>query len=174
VAVDLSRIGEHLNEGELEVLVDQMLDELWALEPAQRGKAVGQIIARLDEVVAEPVRRAIMRQRGRGCFSRWMLDTAREHLENATDLDDLLARLNRADIGGGRLERDGDTLTGSYASCPCPLVNAAQASISATYCECSCGWYQELFETFLGRPVQVRLVDSIAHGAESCSFVIRM
>jgi predicted hydrocarbon binding protein len=174
VAVDLQRIDEHLNEDELTALVNQMLDELWALEPEQRGKAVGQIIARLDEVVAEPVRRAIMRERGRGCFSTWMLDAAREHLENAADLDDLLARLNRADIGGGRLERDGDAIIGSYASCPCPLVNAAQAPISATYCECSCGWYQELFETFLGRPVQVKLVDSIAHGAESCSFVIRV
>jgi predicted hydrocarbon binding protein len=174
MTVDLERIGEHLNEDELIALVNQMLDEMWALEPAQRGRAVGQIIARLDEVAAEPVRRDIMRQRGRGCFSTWVLDSARQHLENAADLDDLLARLNRADIGGGRLERDGDAITGSYASCPCPLVNAAQAPISATYCECSCGWYQKLFETFLGRPVQVELVGSIAHGAESCSFVIRM
>jgi predicted hydrocarbon binding protein len=174
MTVDLERIGEHLSGDELEAQVNQMLDELWALEPALRGKAVGQIIARLDEVTAEPVRRAIMRQRGRGCFSTWVLDSAREHLENAADLDDLLARLNLANIGGGRLEKDSDTITGSYASCPCPLVNAAQVPISATYCECSCGWYQELFETFLGRPVQVELVDSIAHGAESCSFVIRM
>ena len=172
MAIDLRRIGEHLNGDQLEAQVNQMLDEMWALEPAQRGRAVGQIIARLDEVAAESVRRAIMRQRGRGCFSTWVLDSAREHLENAADLDELLARLNRADIGGGSLERDGDTITGSYASCPCPLVSSAQAPISATYCECSCGWYQELFETFLRRPVQVRLVDSIAHGAENCSFVI--
>jgi predicted hydrocarbon binding protein len=174
MTVDLKRMGGHLSGDELEAQVNQMLDEMWALEPAQRGRAVGQIIARLDEVAAEPVRRAIMRQRGRGCFSTWVLDSAREHLENAADLDDLLTRLNRAHIGGGRLERDGDTITGSYASCPCPLVNAAQAPISATYCECSCGWYQELFETFLGRPVQVGLVDSITHGAENCSFVIRV
>ncbi len=174
MAVDLKRIGEHLNGDELEAQVNQMLDEMWALGPAQRGRAVGQIIARLDEVAAEPVRKAIMRQRGRGCFSTWVLDSAREHLENAADLDDLLARLNEADIGGGSLERDGDTIAGSYASCPCPLVNTAQVPISATYCECSCGWYQELFETFLGRSVQVELVDSIAHGAESCSFVIRL
>ena len=174
MTVDPTRIGEHLDEDELEAQVNQMLDELWPLEPAQRGKAVEQIIARLDEVAAEPVRKAIMRQRGRGCFSTWVLDSAREHLENAADLDDLLARLNLADIGGGRLERDGDTITGSYASCPCPLVNATQAPISATYCECSCGWYQELFETFLGKPVQVKLVVSIAHGAESCSFAIRV
>ena len=86
MAIDLRRIGEHLNGDELEAQVNQMLDELWALEPEQRGKAVEQIITRLDEVAAGPVRRAIMRQRGRGCFSTWVLDSARQHLEKRKGL----------------------------------------------------------------------------------------
>jgi predicted ArsR family transcriptional regulator len=53
-------------------------------------------------------------------------------------------------------------------------VSKARKPVPATYCRCSCGWYGELFEAVLGRPVEVELLGSIASGDEQCRFVIHL
>lgn len=43
-----------------------------------------------------------------------------------------------------------------------------------TYCHCSVGWYNQLFESALGEPVDVELVQSIVCGADTCEFIIHL
>jgi predicted hydrocarbon binding protein len=46
--------------------------------------------------------------------------------------------------------------------------------LPASYCLCSAGWVQEMFETVTGRPVHVELIRSIKGGAPDCRFVVRL
>jgi hypothetical protein len=120
----------------------------------------------LDRAVDEETRRLIMEACGRRCISASTLEKARRLQQEAQDLDDLLSRLNGAHIGGGHLQRKGDVIHAAYDRCYCGSVSKVSETFSATYCYCSCGWYRQLFETLLGRPVEVELLGSIIQGDE--------
>jgi len=61
-----------------------------------------------------------------------------------------------------------------YERCYCGSVSQTKEPFSATYCYCSCGWYRQLFETLLERPVEVELLGSVIQGDENCRFKIMM
>jgi predicted hydrocarbon binding protein len=128
----------------------------------------------LDAQLGEELAKAVMEDCGRECIGSSVLAKALQIHAQATDLDDLLARLNQAHLGGGSLRREGELVYASYSRCYCGAVSKVRQPISASYCQCSCGWYARLFETLLHRPVRVELIDSIAHGADACNFVIHM
>ena len=91
-------------------------------------------------------------------------------------LRELVTKLNAAGAGGGRLRvRDAHTITGGYDLCYCGQVRQTKAPFpDLTYCHCSVGWYRELFESALGRPVEVEITQSIVCGARTCEFIIRV
>ncbi len=140
--------------------------------PGQKARCLKTMMDALDQTVDEPTRQAIMQACGRQCIGASILDKARKLARTASDLDDLLARLNQAHLGGGHLERKGDVIHASYDRCYCGSVNQTKTAFSPTYCHCSCGWYRQLFETLLEQPVTVELVSSIIQGDESCRFKI--
>jgi len=54
--------------------------------------------------------------------------------------------------------------------CFCPFVK--ESLMSADFCNCSLGWQQQTFSTVIGKPVRVRVVNSVLRGAKSCDFAI--
>ncbi len=142
--------------------------------PQQRARSIQGMMAVLDREVDEETGRAIMEACGRTCISAGTVAKARRLHREANDLDDLLCRLNEAHIGGGQLRREGDVIFAAYEGCYCGSVSHTRESISATYCRCSCGWFRELFETLLERPVEVELLSSIVQGHDRCEFAIRI
>ena len=131
------------------------------------------MMAVLDREVDEEARRAIMEACGRTCISGRTLAEAGRLQREANDLDDLLHGLNEVHIGGGQLRCEGEVIRAVYESCYCGSVSHTREPLSATYCRCSCGWYRELFETLLKRPVEVELLSSIIQGHDGCEFLIR-
>ena len=95
-------------------------------------------------------------------------------MEESGSVEDLLARLNEAGIGGGRLRlRNKNTIVGGYDWCYCGRVKQTEEPFPTdTYCHCSTGWYRSLFEAAFGKPVKVRLKNSILQGARTCEFEI--
>ncbi len=80
---------------------------------------------------------------------------------------------------GGRISKDlchveGKTVHWGYPRCFCELVAESPARLPGSYCLCSAGWVQEMFEIVAGHPVQVELVQSIKGGAPDCRFVVRV
>jgi predicted hydrocarbon binding protein len=140
----------------------------------QTAHWIKNLMDRLNEAVGEDVAAKVMETCGRQCIGRSVLEKARKCKKEASDLDDLLDRLNQAHIGGGRLRREGDVIHASYTRCYCGSVSKTRKPISSTYCYCSCGWYKTLFETVLAHPVEVELLSSIAQGADVCRFAIRI
>jgi predicted hydrocarbon binding protein len=46
--------------------------------------------------------------------------------------------------------------------------------MSKTYCHCAEGFVKKYWETVVGKPVGVQLVESAVSGASECKFAIRL
>jgi predicted hydrocarbon binding protein len=57
-------------------------------------------------------------------------------------------------------------------TCFCPFVDKSMTP--KEFCNCSIGFNKEAFETILGKPVDVKIEESILRGGERCSFVINV
>ena len=153
----------------------QACEAFVALTTAQeQARCIQGITDLLDREVDSDTRRAIMEACGRRCIARRTLDAATRLQQEAQDLDDLLCRLNEAHIGGGHLQREGDVIHATYDQCYCQSVSETREPLSPTYCHCGCGWYRQLFETILDRPVKVDLLSSIIQGDDRCRYLIRI
>lgn len=142
--------------------------------PRQKATTIQAMMEQLDLKVAADSRNELMQSCGRRCISAGILDKAIRLQKKAADLDDLLKLLNGAHIGGGHLHRQGDIIYAEYKRCYCGSVSRTRMRFSPTYCQCSCGWYRQLFETILKRPVRVELLGSIIQGDSLCRFAIHV
>jgi predicted hydrocarbon binding protein len=143
-----------------------------AKTPLQKARCVKDIMDVLDQKVDEETRSEIMGACGQRCIGASTLKKATKLQEQVSDLDELLELLNAYHIGGGHLEIREGVIHASYDRCYCGSVSKTKVHFSQTYCHCSCGWYQKLFETLLGKPVSVELLSSIIQGDERCEFRI--
>jgi hypothetical protein len=170
-AVEGSAGGDALRE------VFRDVDEFTSTSSAARKAAwLRGAMQRLDDLLGEALAREVMASCGRECCGAGLAERAAEMMRAAGSLPGLIERLNANGIGGGRLVlADEHTITGGYDHCYCSQVKGTREPFaSATYCHCSAGWFGRLFESALGGPVEVELVQSIITGAESCEFVIRV
>lgn len=140
----------------------------------QKTIAIHDMMELLDRDVPKETRQELMESCGRKCISDGTLKKALRLQNQADDFDGLLALLNKANIGGGLLSRQGDVIHAEYRRCYCGAVNKTKTRFSPTYCHCSCGWYRQLFESLLNRPVRVELLGSIIQGNDSCRFKIHI
>ena len=134
----------------------------------------------LDAHLDAPTREAIMRANGRACHEGGNPGRKVE----PTDIDTFIARV-RAYIGEDAIRRDGDVVTFHYVQSPrglkvadgyclCPLVETGPAGLSGTYCWCSVGYVQHMFETEVGRPAKVELLESLKRGGKGCKFRVTL
>lgn len=163
----------HASQEEVACLMQHRPDYAALTTPAQTAHWIAILMDDLNTCLGEERAQAVMEDCGQQCIGSSPLQRAQQLQRQAAGLDDLLERLNQAHIGGGQLRREGDTIHATYQRCYCGSVSKTRQPISTTYCQCSCGWFKRLFETLLEKPVQVQLVDSIAHGADVCTFTIR-
>lgn len=91
-------------------------------------------------------------------------------IKDNTDVDLLINEMNKAEIGGGQLKRDGNIIYVIYKKCYCPSRKDISSQI---YCNCTKGWVKAVFETVLEKAVDVNLEKAIAWGDEYCKIVIK-
>jgi predicted hydrocarbon binding protein len=58
--------------------------------------------------------------------------------------------------------------------CLCPLVEKGPEGLSGTYCECSIGYVNAMFEHVGGKSVRVELLESLKRGGRGCRFKIHL
>jgi hypothetical protein len=61
--------------------------------------------------------------------------------------------------------------------CHCPRVRAALKTgqrLSRTYCYCGAGYYKDIWETILARPVAVEVISSVLAGDDTCTIAIHL
>ncbi len=140
---------------------------------ATKAAWLRKAVERLEELVGKETTRKIMENCGRQCCGQTYRKRAQHLMSESKSMEEFIENLNRNRIGGGRLKlKDENTITGGYDHCYCEQVKHTKELFSKTYCYCSAGWYKQLFESALGRSVDVEPVQTIIMGAESCEFII--
>lgn len=176
----LGRIVKILNRTAGRPAVDDVMKDVHefmaATRPQDRAGWIRRMIGRMERKIGRKKTSDVMRACGRMCCGITSRKRAAEIGKRSQNLADLIRNLNRVRLGGGRLKRlDEHTITGGYDRCYCGMVSqTAEKFPGLGYCQCSTGWYRQLFETALGRPVEVRIIRSIISGAKTCEFMIRI
>jgi predicted hydrocarbon binding protein len=133
------------------------------------------LVTGLDAEVDEEARARVLTHCGRGCaLYHGSLERAKAIQQGTQDVDELLDELNQQEgLWCGRWIRDDDIITSICEACGCPLVGAGLVKPSPTFCNCSRGWVEAVFEIVLGRPVTVELKQAIGRGDPVCEFIVR-
>jgi len=133
------------------------------------------LITGLDTEVDAETRARVLKHCGRGCaIYHGSLEQAKAIQQVAQDIDGLLDTLNQQEgLWCGRWIRDGDIITSICEACGCPLVRAGLVKPSPTFCNCSPGWVEAVFEIVLRGPVTVELKQAIGRGDPVCEFTVR-
>jgi hypothetical protein len=169
--------------------------------PARWAAWEATTLRRLEAAVPDP---ALLREMVKGCahrFPDWRIARMRERYRELGSLDTLLVemRLDQSVEGQSWYEspvRVGDTIfvtkdpadqegwkaapddaARRAAYCHCPLVAHARdagVELPAAHCFCGSGWYDQLWEGILGRPVRVEVLQSLLGGDDCCTFAIHL
>ena len=132
------------------------------------------LIAGLDAEVDEGTRTRIMEYCGRACAAHFgSLDIVKTARSKTSDIDEILDLLNQQeDFWCGKWLHDGQVICSVCEACGCPLIRVGLVELSPTFCQCSIGWVKLVFETALGKPVEVNLEQAIGHGDKVCRYVV--
>ncbi|MGD2248192.1 MAG: DUF6144 family protein [Candidatus Methanofastidiosia archaeon] len=140
---------------------------------SKKAAWVRKALQRLKELVGTEKSVTIMKMCGKKCCGPTSRKKAKKLMEESDSVEEFVEKLNANGLGGGRLVIEGDTITGGYDTCYCGQVKHTKEPFdSLLYCQCSVGWYTQLFESALQRPVEVQVVQSIINGADTCEFII--
>jgi len=143
---------------------------------SEKARWIGNMIERIENYVSPKLCTKIMERCGRKCCGITTRKNAKQFMSESKSIKEFLNKLNKHGIGGGRLRLKGkNTVTGGYDRCYCGQVKKTQKPFpTKTYCQCSVGWYKQLFESALGKEVEVELISSIITGAKTCEFLIHI
>lgn len=129
---------------------------------------VKALMENLEDQFDSDSRIRLMESCGRNCARR---NAAQITEECRGDIDKMVKILNRIpDLKIRKKDDHGYLVT--YGKCFCRLVAKGPERLPDTYCECSRGWLLQMFGTTRGKPVEVKILQSIKRGADTCRFLI--
>lgn len=99
------------------------------------------------------------------------IELAKNIYEKSSTIDEFLVGMNDMGIGGGNLHVEQNKVIAIYKSCYCDIPHETK-KLNPLYCQCSAGWLQRLFSEVFGKPVSVKIINTITNGANECAFKI--
>jgi Family of unknown function (DUF6144) len=151
------------------------------------AKWVKGAMERFDsQIDDEKIRTRIMENCGHECakVNGRVIERAKVRRRKFKSDDAFLEAEQQKPMTGTRLVREGNVLNQYYTPktftrpmrCYCSLLRGLpeEEKVSITYCNCSKGFVETLWESVLGRPVKVELVQSVISGADECEFKIHI
>ncbi len=152
------------------------IEKFNSLHSAAKADYVRNMIARMRKYIGNAKTKDIMKSCGMMCCGISSRRIAGQIRQESNSLKEIIQKLNKGRLGGGRLKlKNKNTITGGYDRCYCGMVSKTRTPFpDLTYCNCSTGWYKQLFETALGRPVSVKIIRSIISGSKTCEFTIKI
>jgi len=142
--------------------------------PLKKAEFAKCLMDNFERQFPENVRIKVMENCGRRCIGASTIKKAKGIKGNAKNLVELIDGLNKQHIGGGRLRLENNKINVEYGKCYCGMVSKTKERFSSTYCNCSRGYLQELFEQIFEKPIKVDLVESAIQGAKSCRLIIHI
>ena len=142
----------------------------------ERADFLREAVKRMENEIGKNTTIKILQACGQMCCGVTRRKFVKKLMGETKSLEEFVEKLNKTHVGGGRLKfRNKNTIVGGYDRCFCGAVNKTKVLFpNLTYCHCSTGWYKQLFETALNRPVKVEIRQSIITGAKKCEFVIHI
>ena len=58
--------------------------------------------------------------------------------------------------------------------CHCAVARKNPGDVHPAFCYCGAGWYRQIWEGILGKPVQVEILKSLTNGDDTCQFAIHL
>ena len=140
--------------------------------PSRTQKWIVALMSGLDENVDEETIAKILEQCGRQCQTNALIKKAKRIYEETGSPDKFIEKFSRV---YKHLHKEGENVYITYPRCYCSQVNKVpKGKISGTYCNCSRGWVKALFEGATGKPVDVKMEESIINGNDECRFRVMM
>jgi len=170
----LAKAREAMDEGTLEEHLPEQMDffgkEILPLLAVQ-GYLKG--IGKLDPEAAN----AVVRETGKLCGAFTLAGMTTQGLEVPTaDVDAFLeahAKVENVASGGKtKLTREGNSITIVNERCICPLVKTLKIETGPHHCDCTVAHLEHVYETGLGRHVEVELMETCLRGGDSCTIKI--
>ncbi|HXZ23746.1 MAG TPA: DUF6144 family protein [Methanomassiliicoccales archaeon] len=186
----IAELGSSVEHFAGDVVKDEVMEGVGNLGPrtakCHYADWAKRAIDRLDDLVDERTRTAIMRECGKNCYGEYreVIVQAKERLGRSKSLDSFLVREQKRSKGGMRIRRKGSTIFVTYqpgklaegTKCYCHLMTSlpAEEQVSITYCRCAEGFLKNYWEELLEVPVSVRTLESVISGGKSCRFAIEV
>jgi hypothetical protein len=127
----------------------------------------------IDSELDDDTKQKVMAGRGKGCFDRhkFKQDIAAKGKGN---LDNLIAAYKTNfeiwKAANGIHIRYGEVSKG----CCCPAARYRPAKPNDLHCECTRNTHKTVFETALGKPVEVHILVTVRRGGKTCHFVVHV
>lgn len=141
-------------------------EEDWRIGFIQNRMA--KFIEGMEGKLDEKTMSALLENMGRYC--------AEEHSENNVQFKgDLNGYLKSVEKWVEKIEHDEEKgmikITGvKNNSCFCPFVDISK--MPKEFCNCTKGWNKKTYEAIIGKPVDIKIDESVLWGSERCCFTI--
>ncbi len=134
---------------------------------------VSDLLDTMDEQLPREARVRLIEGCGRGCFRRHEFKRAIAE-QGKGDVEKLIAAYKK----NFEVWREGDAVHVRYGEtssrCYCPVVKGRARKADDLHCECTRSTHQSIFETALGRPIRVDVVETLRRGGRTCHFVAHL
>jgi hypothetical protein len=191
----IRRLTEHLDElvgpRTREMVLEASESITCGSSPEEVAAYFKGVMDRLDAWVDEETRREVM-QRCSCPYPRERIEELKAKYRELQDIDQLVP-LMHAGMGQCSMPvKRGNTVYITKAPynpqgysaarsqqerrryyCHCPCICATSEPIRS-WCFCGAGWYKQLWEGVLERPVEVEILQTVARGDPCCTFAIHL
>lgn len=135
----------------------------------------------LDENLDEATRTKLMLVNGAACAKGAYGEFTRSEAASIEEIDGTISSFQQK-IGKENIYREGMTVFFNYVGnpkglkiadgyCLCPMIENGPATLSPTFCQCSVGYVQYMFQRYITfKPVKAELLESVRTGGKSCRF----
>ena len=137
----------------------------------------------LDQQIDEKTRIKLMQTNGAACAKGAYGEIPDTKAASLKEIDNTIFSWQQK-IGKENIYRRDNEVYFNYVSnpkglkisddyCLCPMIENGPATLSPTFCQCSVGYVQYMFQRFITfKPVQVELLESLRGGGKACRFKI--
>jgi hypothetical protein len=134
---------------------------------------LSDLLDTMDKELNRNVRIKLYEGCGKGCFNRYKFkqDIA---ADGKGDIDRLISAYKR----NFEVWRDGEKVHIRYGEkssrCYCPAAQFKPVKPQDLHCECTKATHRSIFETALGRPIMVEIVETLRRNGQTCHFIAHL
>jgi hypothetical protein len=132
---------------------------------------LADLLDSMDRQLDRETQEKLVAECGKACFNRHQFkkDIA---IQGTGDLDKLIEAYKK----NFEIWKDNDQVHIRYGvvsdRCYCPAANYRESKPNDIHCECTRNTHKAIFETALGRSINVEIAESLRRGSKTCHFIV--